>query len=200
MRRSITSRSAPTVRRLSAVVALGLALVACKHREAPAPPPPPAPATDAIPRATQPIALDGELHEPDWNLRALRGVLTASDGTQARPYSEVRFMHDGTMLLVGLYAADENIQSTDTWKLAIGPRTFTIDATGHASEADIQTGIDRDGTLDQPSDYDEEWVIEAALPLASVGTPPLAITAERCDTPKDGKQRCGRWHAQLPLQ
>lgn len=185
------------MRRLSFVIVL----VACRHHDdRPAKPPPQVPATDAIPRADTPIALDGELHEPAWNARALRGVLAADGGDQARPYSEVRLLHDDSSLLVGLYAADEDIRSTDAWKLAIGPRTFTIDATGHASAADVKTGIDRDGTLDQPSDYDEEWVIEAAVPLASLGPPPLALDIERCDTPKDGKVRCGRWHASLPLQ
>ncbi|MGE5185890.1 MAG: hypothetical protein ACM31C_27725, partial [Acidobacteriota bacterium] len=153
-----------------------------------------------IPKLDAPIALDGELHEPAWNARALRGTLAGDDGEQARPYSEVRLLHDGTSLLVGLYAADEDIRTTDTWKLAIGPRSFTIDAAGHASAPDVKTGVDRDGTLDQPSDFDEEWVIEAAVPLASLGAPPLAIEVERCDTPKDGKLRCGRWHARLPLQ
>ncbi len=190
------------VRRLSFALVV---LAACKHhddRRAPAPatPPAPAPATDTIPRVDTPVALDGELHEPAWNTRALRGVLLADDGGQARPYSEVRLLHDGTSLLVGLYAADEDIRTTDTWKLTLGARALTIDAAGRASAPDVKTGIDRDGTLDQPGDYDEEWVIEAAIPLASLGAPPLALDVERCDTPKDGRVRCGRWHARLPLQ
>jgi hypothetical protein len=204
---SITSRSVPTVRRLSRTF-VGLVLLAsCKHHEGkPAPPPVPAPvpapvaAIDAIPRTDTPITLDGELREPAWNNRALRGVLVADDGEQARPYSEVRLLYDPGTLFVGLYAADEDIRTTDTWKLTIGTRTLTIDASGHASAGDVSTGVDRDGTLDQPGDYDEEWVIEAAIPLATLGAPPLAIEIGRCDTPKDGRVRCGRWHARLPLQ
>jgi len=170
-------------------------LAACKSEHKPAPKP--APRTNAIPAATGAITLDGELHEPDWNGRAFRAVLAGDDGQQARPYSELRLLHDAHTLYVGLYAADQDIRSTDAWELTIGGHALQIDASGKASEPGIATGVDRDGTLDHPDDDDEEWVIEAGIPLPPA---PIAITAKRCDTPKDGATRCGQWHASLALE
>jgi hypothetical protein len=43
-------------------------------------------------------------------------------------------------------------------------------------------------------------VIEAAIPLASLGPPPLAVTARRCDTLKSGERRCGAWQRMLALE
>jgi hypothetical protein len=166
-------------------------LVACKH---PGKAPPVARA-EGIPRVTSAIRLDGELDEPAWNALAFRAVLAGDDGQQARPYSELRLLHDDTQLYVALYAADENILSTDAWDLEIAGRHYQIDAAGRAS---VPTGVDRDGTLDQPDDFDEEWVIEAAVPLPT--SSPVTITAKRCDTPKDGVTRCGQWHRDLALQ
>jgi hypothetical protein len=157
-------------------------------------------AADSIPLVSAPIAIDGELNEPAWNARALRGVLVGDDGAQARPYSEVRLLHDATSLYLGLYAADEDIRSRDHWQLQLGTLPLEIDATGHPSLPDAQVGVDRDGTLDHPDDYDEEWVLEVQLPLADIGAPPYAIDARRCDTPKDGHERCGRWQARLGLE
>ena len=168
-------------------------LAACKK-------PSPAPHGPVIPKTAVAISLDGELHEAPWNERAFRAVLAGDDGQQARPYSELRLLHDDRGLYVGLYAADQDIRSTDAWELVIGARTLTIDATGKPSAPDVATGVDRDGTLDQPSDDDEEWVIEAGMPLTSIGPPPIAITAKRCDTPKDGTTRCGQWHGSLALE
>lgn len=158
------------------------------------------PAADRVPLVTSPIAIDGEWREPAWNQRALRGVLADAAGAQARPYSEIRLLHDASTLYVGLYAADEDIHSTESWELAIGPRTLHVDATAHTDAPDVRAAVDRDGTLDQPGDYDEEWVLEVAVPLAGLGTPPLAIHAKRCDTPKDGHVRCGEWQRQVELQ
>ncbi|HEY1556375.1 MAG TPA: hypothetical protein VGF94_16185 [Kofleriaceae bacterium] len=178
------------------ISALVVAAAACGHHEAPPEPP----AADVIPRISMPIAIDGELNEPPWNQRSYRAVLAGDDGKQARPYSELRLLHDGASLYVGLYAADEDIKTSDRWTVTVGPRVVHVDAAGHADAPDVRAGVDRDGTLDDPHDYDEEWVIELAVPLASLPAPPLALAAERCDTPKDGRVRCGRWHAQLGLE
>jgi hypothetical protein len=158
------------------------------------------PAADRIPLASLPITIDGELREPAWNQRALRGVLADASGAQARPYSEIRLLHDAATLYVGLYAADEDIRSTESWELSLGPRMLHVDATGHADAPDVHAAVDRDGTLDQPDDYDEEWVLEVAVPLDGLGASPLAIGAKRCDTPKDGRVRCGEWHRQVGLE
>jgi len=53
-----------------------------------------------------------------------------------------------------------------------------------------------DGTIDDPRDDDEEWVLEVAIPLASLGLrgargERVAFAAKRCDTTKAGARVCG---------
>src|SRR5262245_56114408 len=161
----------------------------------------PAPARldpDRVAFAGGPIALDGELNELAWNQRALRRVLVGEDGAEARPYSELRLLRDDGRLYVGLYAADEDIRTTDAFDLTVGDFTEHITADGKTSSG-LSAGVDRDGTLDQPDDYDEEWVIETAIPLARPGPAPFRISVSRCDTTKAGERRCGSWRGKVDL-
>jgi hypothetical protein len=172
------------------------ALVACKSH--------PATPADRISATTGELKLDGELGEPDWSKRALRHVLSA-DGRQARPYSEASFLHDSDYLYVGLYAADENIQSGEFFDVHIGALSFHANATGTVTPSieGVKTSIDRDGTLDDPSNDDEEWVLELAIPLRATGAAPgttFPIDVTRCDTPKDNIRRCGSWSGTVALQ
>jgi hypothetical protein len=138
------------------------------------------------------IALDGELDEPAWNRVAIRGVFR--DGSaQARPYSEIRLLRDETHLFVALYAADEDIRSDDAFDVTAGTMHAHLTAGGKATPASVRIAVDRDGTLDDAHDYDEEWVVEAAIPLSEFGPSPVAVTAERCDVTKSGARLCGRW-------
>lgn len=66
-------------------------------------------------------------------------------------------------------------------------------------ESGLRVAVDLDGSLNaDDGEEDEEWVVEAAIPwkvlgvTAKAGTT-LGFTASRCDTPKDGKRRCGAW-------
>ena len=151
----------------------------------------------AIPATTHAITVDGELGEPDWSRRALRDVFTAPNGDLARPFSEVRLLHDAQHLYVGLYAADENIESSDFFDVKIGDTAFRINPEARITPAiaGIHAGVDLDGSLDDNSNDDEEWVLEIAMPLASG---PAHVS--RCDIPKDGLQRCGAWFGQLSLE
>ena len=176
----------------SAALAFAIASTACKQQRSRldglAPPPP----------ATR-IALDGELDEPAWNAQATRGVFVV-DGRQARPYSEIRFLRDETHVLVGLYAADEDIRSTDSFELTAGTFVAQLSAGGRATPATVRAAVDRDGTLDDPSDDDEEWVVEAAIPISAFGPAPVAIEARRCDRTKDGIERCSAWRGSIDPQ
>jgi hypothetical protein len=64
-------------------------------------------------------------------------------------------------------------------------------------ESGIRLGVDRDGTLNESSSDDEEWVVEAAIPLAALGLTPapgtrVLVDISRCDTPRKTKERrCG---------
>ena len=61
-------------------------------------------------------------------------------------------------------------------------------------ESGIRLGVDRDGTLNDPSDEDEEWVIESAIPWRALGITPAAgarlqVDISRCDTPRNTTTR-----------
>jgi len=59
--------------------------------------------------------------------------------------------------------------------------------------------VDRDGTVNHLGDNDEEWVVEMALPLATLGIPdagpgsrvPFAV--RRCEVGAGGPGACGSW-------
>lgn len=62
-----------------------------------------------VPRVTEPLKLDGELTEDSWHHAPVTKFLQA-DGTQSRPYNDVRFLWSSDGILhVGLYASDLNI-------------------------------------------------------------------------------------------
>src|SRR4051812_35596244 len=105
------------------------------------------------------IALDGEWDEPAWNARSLRGVFVAEAGGEARPYSEIRLLRDETHLIVGFYAADENINSDDAFDLTAGTYAMHVTAAGRVTPGTARAAVDRDGSIDDAHDDDEEWVI-----------------------------------------
>ncbi len=171
----------------------------CKHERTPAAAPQPVPKVDTR------IKIDGEWDEHDWSARALRGQFVGKDGGLSRPSSEVRFLRDDQDLFVGLYAADDNILSTDAFELDLAGRVLRIDATGKVTPelSGVRVAVDRDGTLDNPSNFDEEWLIELAIPLASVNLDRdghAGVTASRCDTPKHGPESCGTWSGTIELR
>ena len=157
---------------------------------------------EIIPRSSTTIKIDGEWDEPDWSKRALRGQFLGDDGQLARPSSEVRLLHDATYLYVGLYAADDNIQATDAFELEIGTHHWTVSALGKVTPAidGAVIGVDRDGTVDDPSNNDEEWVIELANPRPVELERGTQVRASRCDTPKGQPERCGAWAGTLAFE
>jgi hypothetical protein len=67
-------------------------------------------------------------------------------------------------------------------------------------ESGIKLGVDRDGTInDDTGGDDEEWVVEASIPLRSMGIEGktgarIQVDVARCDTPRGTKEkRCGAW-------
>jgi hypothetical protein len=167
------------------ILAACVALVACSR------------AAETIPTTSAPLKLDGELGEHDWSVRSLRHVLTGPDGAPARPYSQIQLLHDEGYVYLGLYAADENIQSNEFFDLHLGALALHANVIGTVTPAvpGLRVAVDRDGTLDDPSNDDEEWVLEIAVPIATVV--PGVWTIGRCDTPKDGVERCGSWSGQI---
>ncbi len=158
---------------MARVALVVLAIAACQRRDA--------------------VTLDGVLDEPMWNRTAVRGVFADAGGAQARPYSEVRAVVTDDAVYLGLYAADEDIRSTDHFDVVLGDVAVTFDASGHASDRRVRAAVDRDGTLDDDRDHDEEWIVEAAVPRDALAAPPWRLEASRCDVTLARERRCGTW-------
>ncbi len=66
-------------------------------------------------------------------------------------------------------------------------------------ESGVRVGTDADGTFNRIGDRDEEWAVEAAIPLAAIGVPSAAagtripLTIGRCEMAYDGPRACGAW-------
>ena len=159
-----------------------------------------------VPQVNKQIACDGELDEIAWRTPARTGPLIDARGESAAPYADARFLRDGANLYLALYAADEDVRATDsfmvTFRSAVGRKAVTFTAGGAMVPvvANAHMSIDIDGTLDIPGDDDEEWVVEASLPLTAIpfGRDGLVdVVVEHCDTTKDKVHRCSSWHGAL---
>jgi hypothetical protein len=74
----------------------------------------------------------------------------------------------------------------------------------------VHVSKEMDGTLNNPNNMDEEWVIEMAVPFASLGLKgepgdAIGFMASRCDTPKRASRICASWgdgpdHGQIVLE
>jgi hypothetical protein len=194
--------------------ALALGLAAWRARPAPAAP---ARAVVAghelvVPAVDGALGLDGELGDALWRGDVARtGAFLDASGAPARPYSDARVVSARGQLIVALYAADEDIRTAgplrDVFHVTVGDATFEVSATGElrGAPAGTRIGHDLDGTVDDPTDDDEEWVIELAIPLAALGLQGragerVAFAVERCDTTRDGTRGCGTAREVLVLR
>ncbi len=181
------------------------------------------PAAMSIARTTG-INLDGDFDDPGWNNGAKTGAFVDELGVAARPYTDARVAWGDGMLYVGFYSADENIITkadrpdgplwlADDVHLAVsvGDHEYSIDA---APSGTITDGVringgpadyswssgahiakEMDGTLNDPSDNDEEWLIELAIPLQNLGLQgkpgeSFGVRMRRCDTSKSLIRSC----------
>ncbi len=196
-------------------------------------PVPPAELPLFAPRAFQPLALDGALTESIWRAAAHSGPFADEQtGQPAVPHSELRLADDGERLLLGLYAADEDIvakaKQTDPLDPAddafivhiqhpggTAPYELYVSANGTIREtaaapaataqhlAASSCAVELDGSLNNPDDDDEEWVVECIVPLARLGAhigDTLEFAVKRCDTPKNAARRCGVWRRRVQIQ
>jgi hypothetical protein len=173
-----------------------------------------------VPHAPAPIVLDGDNDDPGWLAApgpARTGPFVSASGAAARPYSDARLLWGDGHLYLLLYAADEDVRSQrDAFRLTFSRAEATyalaVSADGalHDEARDANGRIDAswrsgahvsreiDGTLDDPRDTDEEWSLEMALPLASLGMKSepgerVGFAIERCEAPEQGDRGCGRW-------
>ncbi len=178
----------------------------------------PEPIVVHVPRAGEPVKIDGELDEPSWQ-KSARRTFVRQDGSEAKPYSDIRLTWSDGTLHVGLYASDHDIVTAhvptdgpvwrgDAFHVVFGKKTqYSIDVDAKCTISDAkraaegrwdytwQSGAhaacDADGTIDQPGDNDEEWVVEMDVPLAAIGLSGkpgehVELVARRCDVKEAG--------------
>jgi len=89
-----------------------------------------------------------------------------------------------------------------TFIFEIAPDGSLLDARSDGTNIDLswtshaKLGTDADGTPNDAEDEDEEWLIEASLPLRSLGVQTgdtVFVSVERCDTPKGEARACSSW-------
>jgi hypothetical protein len=147
-----------------------------------------------------------------------RRLLVRPDGSEGKPYSDVRLStSDGTLHIV-LYASDHDIVTAkvpadgplwrgDDFHLVIthGTTSFAFDvdpkctitdgkrdgqgAWNYAWQSGAKATCDTDGTVDQPGDNDEEWVVDLDVPMASMGITEkdrVELAVRRCDVKEVG--------------
>jgi hypothetical protein len=158
---------------------------------------------------------------------ARTGDFLFETGKPARPYSEARLVWGGDYLYLALYASDEDIQShtdrpdepngTDDafhvvfsqagveYAIEVSPNALIADSIrsnggewdlGWSSGAHASREID--GTINDSKNMDEEWAIELAIPLESLGMKGepgenIGMSLSRCDSPKRGPRVCSGW-------
>jgi hypothetical protein len=165
------------------------------------------------------------VHEPG---PANTGAFLVESGDPAVPYSQARLVWGGEYLYLALFASDEDIESrVDRADAPVAPDddsfhiVFTQDGVEYAIDVSpnaVVTDARREGsgawdatwssgahawrelggTINEPRNMDEEWEIELAIPLASLGMIPEAgenvgLSLRRCDTPKDSARVCAGW-------
>ena len=185
-------------------------------------------ASFVIPRTTEPIKIDGELDEHAWIDKPAR-----TGAFPGKPYSDARMLWDDKTLYLALYAADEEIETRTSehdgplwlddafrlvfdvngteYKIDVSPKCVITDGRSkekngkldYAWESNARVACDTDGTINDPRDMDEEWVVEMALPLDAIGIErdsPFQLSIERCDTPKNERRSCTSWSARAVLR
>jgi hypothetical protein len=156
-----------------------------------------------VPHTTGPIAINGAWKERDWPNTALRGQFRGGDGKLARPSSEVRLLRDDTTLYVGMYAADDDLESaTDAFDLVVGGVAMRVSVTGKLDPQlpGVVAAVDSDGTIDDKTNRDEEWVVELAIPRELVPVGVTLVACSRCDVPRDTQTPlCGSWQGFVEL-
>ena len=165
---------------------------------------------------------------------ARTGAFRFADGAPGRPYSDARLLWRDGSLYVALYAADEDIRARvdkpdgplwidDSFRMTfrndgveyaieVSPKCVVSDGKRRGDKgpfdykwsSGVRVGCDTDGTINVPNDMDEEWVVEAAIPLAALGLKSepgesFEMSIKRCDTPKSSPRVCVFWGEPKPM-
>jgi hypothetical protein len=171
----------------------------------------PAPVTYVAARADA-MTIDGELEEPIWTAHEPTArFVDAVSGELIPPYTEARAVCDDEALTFAVYAADEDLRSTDRMGAVLhaggATHVLEMDPNGalrwHApseppgdAPPGVTSGVDRDGTVDHEDIDDEEWIIEVRVPwsvLGMSGPGELRANFFRRDQPRNSPIRTLAW-------
>jgi hypothetical protein len=162
----------------------------------------------AIAQAGGGIVIDGDADDGAWTSARvarvrLRERLLEPECRPATPAAEARFAWGDGHLYVLLYAADEDVRSQgDFFRVTLAADdeparrvSFDVGPAGPLPPA-IPMARDLDGTIDDASDRDEEWLVEAAVPLSAIGVDGargvrLTLRVERCDASAEARSDSG---------
>jgi hypothetical protein len=168
------------------------------------------------------VAADGTPARPHSQIRATQRdgtlylALYAADedirGGTASADGPVWLSGDAFHLELGTAGATHLLDVSPRGVLTDAKRSGEPARAGHAARgtwdfaraSGARLGLVVDGTLDDASDDDEEWVVELAVPLASLGLTGargerVTLRARRCDHPKSGGVSCGELGQRAPL-
>jgi hypothetical protein len=175
------------------------------------------------PKAVAAIRTDGEATEADWAKAGRTGAF-ACEGVPVCAHAEARVLWSPATLNLSLYAADPDIRSQDTttdgpvwladhfrvvFRTDGAERIFELSPRGVVSDAlrvgggkanyrwnsGVVIAPDVDGTVNQEGDEDEEWALEVAIPIASLGLAgrvgeSVELSVQHCDVPRAGRRVC----------
>lgn len=133
----------------------------------------------------------------------IRANVTASDGPVWRDDSFHFVFDDGKServfdVSVAAVVADGQRPSASSASGSARPPTdFAWSSGAHVSR-------EIDGTVNDASDEDEEWALEIAIPLASLGLngevgERVRFAIHRCDSPKKQERSCASWGERQPM-
>ena len=157
-------------------------------------------------------------HTRDAEKQGARRIFTRTDGSEAAPYSDVRVAIEGGTLHVVLYASDHDIVTAkapadgplwrgddfhlvithgkDSYAFDVDPKCTITDgkregqgAWNYSWQSGAKATCDTDGTVDQPGDNDEEWVVDLDIPIQSMGITEddrVDLSVRRCDVKEVG--------------
>jgi hypothetical protein len=181
----------PSVVRLLALAAAGLGCNAhggvADHLAPPA-------AVVEIPRAADPITIDGKCcADPGWRESFESPLFQDSRGHTA-PFTRLRAAADDVNLYVEVYVADADVRSQgDLVRLTVGPVVVELTPKGGRAPPGVRTAVDTDDIIDDARSNDEEWVNEVAIPWALLGSREVPVRAFRVDVGVGGPPHALAW-------
>jgi hypothetical protein len=169
-----------------------------------------------VPNGGGDVVIDGDTDDPGWTAPpgpARTGLLNGPTGERVTPASEARLLWGAGHLYLLLYAADGDVRGVgDFFRVTFrregpSPETFAFAVTPDgAPPAGVHLARELDGTLDDARDQDEEWLVEMAVPLASMGIDAaygraFGFRVERCDASEGSDVPvCARWDGRALLE